>query len=421
MPANPTSSSPSQPVRITPLGEDRRDELLDLDQWAFAFSDDIADTATALLGFEWDRTVGAELDGQLAGVSSVFSLQMPVPGGEVPTAGLTWVGVHPQHCRRGVLSAMVRHHLHTVHEAGREPVSALWAAEAAIYGRFGYGLAAFAMRMTLPRGAGLRSVPGADGLRVRLLKADPDAHTDVVHEVFEAVRRDRPGMMSRRGGLARKALSDPPHWREGAESLRLLLVCDADDRPRGYALFRRKESWDDAGPAGEVRVREAHAVDAAAARVLWGRLTDLDLMARVRTDMRPVDDGLLHLLTDTRSAQARVFDGLWVRLVDVAEALARRRYSRPVDVVLDVRDPLCPWNARRWRLVGGPDVASCEATSAPADLEMDVEALGAAYLGGPTLTSLAAAGRVTELRAGALASASAALAWPVAPYCGWVF
>lgn len=416
-----SASRPPDGLRLVPLGEDRRNDLLHVDQWAFAFDDTDMDPEPALLGYEWDRTVGAELDGELAGVHSVYSLDLPVPGGEVPAAGLTWVGVHPQHRRRGVLRQMIAHHLSAVHEVAREPVSALWAAEAPIYGRFGYGLATFGMRMTLRRRAALHDVPGSEELRVTLHHADPDRHTDAVHRVFDAVREGRPGMVSRRGGLARKMLADPPRWREGGESLRLLLVEDAGGEPRGYALFRRKEKWDDAGPDGEVLVREAQALDAPAWRVLWGRLTDLDLMGSVRTDIRPTDDPLLHLLVDVRAARTRMWDGLWVRLVDVGEALSRRRYGSAVDVVLDVRDPVCGWNAGRWRLAGDSGGAGCEPTTNAADLRLDVQTLGSAYLGGQTLRALAAAGRVEELTTGSLDAASAAFAWPVAPYCGWVF
>ncbi len=110
-----------------------------------------------------------------------------------------------------------------------------------------------------------------------------------------------------------------------------------------------------------------------------------------------------------------------MRLVDVPAALSGRRYATDVEVVLEVSDGLCPWNERRWLLKGSADGAGCTATSAPADLALDVRELAAAYLGGSSLTALAAAGLVTELRPGALQEASAAFTWPVAPYCGWVF
>jgi hypothetical protein len=99
-----------------------------------------------------------------------------------------------------------------------------------------------------------------------------------------------------------------------------------------------------------------------------------------------------------------------------------------VDVVIDVADGLFAENTGRWRLrtagpagaAAGPG-ASCERTSAPADLALPVRALGAAYLGGTRLGALAAAGLVTEMRPGALAALSAALSWDPAPWCPAVF
>jgi hypothetical protein len=72
-------------------------------------------------------------------------------------------------------------------------------------------------------------------------------------------------------------------------------------------------------------------------------------------------------------------------------------------------------------VIGGPDKASCDRTDDEADLVLDVRELGAAYLGGSTLTALAGAGLVAERRPGALEAAARAFAWPVAPVCGWGF
>ncbi|MFG2140844.1 sterol carrier protein domain-containing protein [Streptomyces sp. NPDC048650] len=60
--------------------------------------------------------------------------------------------------------------------------------------------------------------------------------------------------------------------------------------------------------------------------------------------------------------------------------------------VLDVEDPFCPWNTGRHRLRADGDLVTCDRTTAPADLHVSVSALGAAFLGGTTPASLAAAG-----------------------------
>ncbi len=140
-------------------------------------------------------------------------------------------------------------------------------------------------------------------------------------------------------------------------------------------------------------------------------------------DLRPADDPLLYQLHDSRRARVRVVDNLWVRIIDLPGALARRAYSSPVDVVLEVTDELLPANAGRWRLrAGGPGGgADCARTDEPADIALDVRELGAAYLGGTRLAALAAAGLVAELRPGAVGSLSTAMSWDPAPWCPRIF
>jgi predicted acetyltransferase len=407
---------------VRPLSEADADAVFDVDLWAFGFDPQYADYDAARAFLEWDRVAGAFLGDRLAGIHAVLSLEMPVPGGaSVRAGGLTWVGVHPELRRRGLLGAMMRHHLDAVRNAG-ETVSILYAAEPAIYGRFGYGLATQDVKLTVGRGAALRDVPGADDVTVSFETADIAKHKDLVVEVFDRARAVRPGWASRPGTALRESIfsTRAPHLRQ-SEPQRLLIARDAAGDVRGYAFFVRKLDWGNAGSNGTTRVSEVVALDATAARALWGRLLDLDLQAKVEIGRRPQDDPLLHLLVDSRAAAPTLLDGLWLRVVDLPAALAARRYSAELDVVLEVTDALLPANAGRWRVKGGPDAACCERTDDEPDLALDVRDLGAAYLGGTTLPALAAAGLLTEHRPGALARAAAGFAWPVAPYCGWSF
>jgi predicted acetyltransferase len=111
-----------------------------------------------------------------------------------------------------------------------------------------------------------------------------------------------------------------------------------------------------------------------------------------------------------------VFDGLWVRLVDVQRALAARTYESEVDVILGIDDEFCPWNAGAWRLLGGPAGATCERTDQEPDLVVDVRELGAVYLGRPSLARLGAAGLVDLRTPGALATTSRAFATERLPW-----
>lgn len=405
------------------LGPDRLPDVLEIDRWAFPTSDSLEDLLALPSPLAWDRTRGVTLTGrpdQLVALRSSYPFgRCPVPGGRLRVAGLTWVGVHPQWRRRGLLTAMIGEHIAHCRERA-EPVSLLFAAEAGIYGRFGYGLASRQVNLTLPRRAALREVPGTDGLEIRIEKVSAERHGDLIARLHGAV--ERPGWVTRETPeLAAMWLCDAPILRPGAEDQRILIV-ERDGEPVGYALFRRKIDWAQAGPQGTVNVNEAVASDPAVAHVLWSRLLDLDLTGEITSGTLAVDDPLLSLLVDVRSGRATEKDNLWARIIDLPAALAGRQYQADIEVVLDVADALVPDNAGRWRLTAsafGP--ASVHRTDADADLAVDVRELGAAYLGGTSLTELAAAGQVHELRPGTLYPAATAFGWPLAPLASWVF
>src|SRR6185369_11464910 len=131
----------------------------------------------------------------------------------------------------------------------------------------------------------------------------------------------------------------------------------------------------------ELRVLEALGTTPEALRDVWAYLLAIDWIATTKSSLLPPDHALFMLLATPRRMRYRMGDGLWVRLVDVGAALSGRAYPEDGELVLEVRDELCPWNERRWRLAGGV----AEPTEAPADLALDVATLGAAYLGGMSL------------------------------------
>lgn len=111
-----------------------------------------------------------------------------------------------------------------------------------------------------------------------------------------------------------------------------------------------------------------------------------------------------------RAVGVKSVDSLWLRLIDVGAALRARGYSSACDVVLDVMDPVCPWNQHAWRLtVDDRGVATCVPTADDADVRLPVESLGAAFLGSRTIATRAQEGLVTELTQGSVRRLSRAM------------
>ena len=417
------------PYPIRPVSSDEFDGFHAVDMHAFNSSPLTGeDRERDVARIEFDRTLAA-FDGPVqVGTAGAYSFQLTVPGSRtLPAAGVTWVAVLPSHRRRGVLTSLMRRQLADIRERG-EPVAVLWASEATIYPRYGYGRAMWHADLTLYRGEGAlaRQVPVDGGLRLRI--AEPAAVRPELAKVYEAVLASRPGFIARNEAWWQSAVFDPVDERQGASPLHCVLAED-DGGPRGYALYSGVNSWDaeTALPDGVVTVRELVCADPAASASVSADLLGRDLITEFRLRRRPVDDPLLYQLADPRRARPRLKDALWARIIDVPGALAGRRYSAPVDTVIDVRDNLVPSNAGRWRLTTAEPAAadrngleaSCvpAAASAPADLALDIAALGAAYLGGTPLGALAGAGLVAERRAGAVRKLSAAMSWDPAPWC----
>ena len=394
-------------------------------------------TEDSLAELDFERTRGAELTSPtprlgarpgsgtpLVGVYASWAMAVTAPGPRgaltrLAMNGLTWVGVHPDHRRRGILRQMMVDHLHTAHDHG-EAVAGLQAAEPAIYGRFGYGAASLDVTLTVGRGtefdAGKELDASAQQVSTHFVPAGTPEAMEVIQRAHLAAADHTLGAVTRNDSMAGVWFRDHPTARGSKEPLQAMFATRGEDLT-GYALFRRDSNWgDDNLPSGKVVVREIGATDPASLLALARRLVDFDLTSTVSVQGRGIDDPLLWWAGGPRQVGLRAGDSLWVRLVDVDKALTARGYAGAVDLVLDVTDTVCPWNQRRWRLTAGDDgVGRCLPTDAEADLRLPVAALGAAYLGSRPIAAQAAAGVVTELRPGAAAALSRAMRGDVEP------
>jgi predicted acetyltransferase len=370
---------------------------------------------------EIDRTLAAFDRGRIVGTAGAGSWELTVPGPAiVPAATITAVAVLPTHRRRGVLTALMARQLDDVLDRG-EAVAVLTASESIIYGRFGYGLATWAMAFAIDRlHAGLARPVGVDG---RVVMLDKDEAAKRIPDLYEELRHRHLGALSRPPGWWADYFRDPEDDRYGASSRFYALHESDTGEADGFVAYRVKKSWmDDGVPAGETQVYELYGAGPAVRTALWQFCLGVDLTATLSCSNAPIDEPLRWMLSDPRRLRVTgVADWLWARLVDIPAALGARRYTSPVRLVLDVEDSFKPHNTGRYELVAGPDGAECQRTDSEPDLALSVADLGALYLGGVGCTALARAGRIEERRPGALAAGDALFTTADAPWCSTEF
>ncbi len=355
-----------------PEGEDEASELLS--QMAKVWEPD-----RALIAIDGDRIVGT---------LGTFSFEMTVPGGSLPVAGTSMVTVQVTHRRQGVLSAMMRAHLEEAVTHG-DAAAALWASDSAIYGRFGYGMAAWSSEIEIDR-----THVAFHRLAVEPAPVEPvevDELRGPAAEIYDRLRREVPGMVAHSEGWWDRIFRDRPHLRRGATKARHGLVVE-EGTPTGWVRYRLKDTEGHGHPAQDVIVSQMYATTPGAWSGLWTHVLSHDFGRTIRADLRSVDDPIHSLLRGVRRARTSVSDGLWFRILDVKKTLEGRSFGVEGRLGLDVKDPLGIANGRySLEFEGsGTTVNRTDAT----EIEIDIEDLSALTLGGRSAIQLALAGRI---------------------------
>jgi len=367
---------------------------------------------------ERERTRCAFDHGEMVGTSGAFSLELTVPGGVVPCAGTSFVTVMATHRRRGILRAMMDALLDDAAARG-EPISALWASEAAIYGRFGYGPATDAVEVAISRSEHPLHRLAPHPAAVEFV--DADEARALFPAIFEQLRPLRPGFSARSDlWWEDRHFHEPAPPPQGATSQRYAVARDDAGSPTGYVRYRMKAKWEEHRPASEIQVGEMMCLTPEAAAGLWQLLLTHDLVATVVAHDLPTDAALFGLVADLRSVRRIHHDGLWVRVLDVPAALGARRYRTSGSFVFEVSDPLGRVDGVYRLDIDDDGTARCAPTDAAADLRMDLEDLGAAYLGRPRFAAALRTGRLHG-DAEAAAAADVAFSWDPAPWCPELF
>ncbi|MFB9376333.1 GNAT family N-acetyltransferase [Kineococcus gynurae] len=333
-----------------------------------------------------------------------FDTDLTLPGGSaLPVNAVSAVTVAATHRRRGILTTMMRADLAAARDRG-VAVSALFAAEAGIYARFGFGPATRSAPLTLA------------SPRVRFREDAPVGGTVELHEPGEvgaelrAVQeRTRRG---RAGGLSRSRAWWQHTTRPGGfpAATRVVLHRDEDGEPDGYALSEGIPAWDHEVSNARMVVPQLLAATPEAYCGILETLASTDLVRSVELADRPLDDPLPWLLVDERAVTSGpVRDALWLRVLDAPAALSARSWWGTGEAVVEVVDETPEaFAAGTLRIAveeSGRDAegwarAEVTPTTADPDVRLGADALAALLLGGSDVMTLAAAGRAGGTRSG---------------------
>ncbi|MGN6107594.1 MAG: GNAT family N-acetyltransferase, partial [Kofleriaceae bacterium] len=328
----------------------------------------------------------AAFDGaSIVATAGAFDLQLGLPGGgALPTSGLTAVTVRPTHRRRGLLRRLIDVHLEDARRRGL-PASALWASEAGIYRRFGYGLAAESDAMSISQASTLGFLAPHDPDALEMI--DEARARELLPGIYERAIAQRPGALRRDDVWWReRRFLENGHTRQGA-SRRRHVVARRGDQLVGYVVYRQRPGFTDGLWSGRTEINELLAVDTRAAASLWRFVLDIDLSPNVSWWNAPVDDPLPWLVADPRRVQRHRSDTLWLRIEDVAATLAARRYASDGALCFAVE-------GAAWDLVVEDGRARCAPTTRAPQLRLDRPTLGTLYLGTAPASWLARAGLI---------------------------
>jgi predicted acetyltransferase len=349
---------------------------------------------------ELDRSWVADDGGKIVGTITGHTFDFTMPGGSAtPLAGLTLVSVIPTHHRRGILTKLMKKFDGDCRERG-EAFSGLFASEAAIYGRFGFGAATRMAQLTVDvdRAHGLRELDLPGSIRWGRM----EDNVDEVADIFERTRPLRAGEVVRP-----RHMLDAMVRRAGRSKQPVFVaIHDGPDGADGYAIYRIESKWVDHTAQNELSIAELTG-NGAVRIALWRFLLELDMVRTVIDRNARVDEPIHDVFTDPRQVRITgVYDQLQLRILDPKAALAARAYNCDGHLRIGI-------GASTFDLTVEDGKPAVKRVRADADVDITPRGLAMAFLGDRSFRSLAQSGQAildpdTALLADAVFSTSPA-------------
>ena len=399
-------------IEFRSLRADEFDQLGRLTSYVYGgnYGDGADNTVTRSTRPEW--TLCAFDGTRLVSSFATIPFTMRANGTAIPLGGISAVGTLPEYRRQGLVRRITTQAFADMREQG-QAVAALWASQAAIYQRYGYAMASVLRNYRVDT-ADIGFHDGdAGGSRVERL--DPTAGYDFIKQVYIRFIADRMCYLHRARPLW---LNNALDQDDAGAPIHIALSRDAAGEPDGYAVYTlRTGRRDHASRGQELAIRDLAWLTPTAYRSLWSFIARHDLVGSVRWNNAPADDPAVEFFMEPRLLHTRDQEGFWLRIVDVAGALAGRGWDADGEISLGIaEDSLAPWNPGSYRLTVAGGTAEVGRANGSTELNLSVKALALLYSGRRSARELAAWGMVEGAPA-ALRRADALFATSHAPHC----
>lgn len=321
----------------------------------------------------WIEQLGAEnlrvvrRGGRVAATLGILPLGHWLGGANVRTAGVTLVGVAPEHRGGGVGVHLLRETLREAHASGY-PLSTLYPSTLGFYRRSGYERAGSFVIYELPLAA-LDPRARDDRLEIVPVTAGDEGARAELRRVYDETARRTAGNLDRAAFNWWRALEP---YQQTARVYRAA----RDGRTEGYISFTQ------AGRDDPLRILDLRMLTRAAGERLLAFLAGHRSMAdRIQWSGGGSNDPLVALLPEQKHKQIASYDWL-LRIVDARGALEARGYLPGLDAELhlDLRDDLLPVNHGRFTLRVSDGRAEVH-QGGDGRLRLDIRGLAALYTG----------------------------------------
>jgi len=372
---------------------------------------------------ELDRLVAAVDTGseRIVGTGGADSYSLTVHGGAVvPMAGVAYMTTSVTHRRQGAFSGMMTQ----IHDEARERgdiVSGLWASQAHLYSRFDYGIGVNSYDWEIdPRFGSFSHSPISDdnNSEAHVYFVDANEAAVILPGIYEQMRQQIVGSVDRNPGRWRYQLFDEERVRDGASAL-FFAICEEGREQTGYVAYRMRRKGDT--DMGVLEIVEQVSLTDTAHATMWRFLLNFDLVGKITATNRPADDPLWWMLADPRRLNRTSHDALWVRLLDIPNALEARTYNADGQIKIGLISESQPAEAGTYVIDIDDSQASVKKTTDKPDVMMTPADLSVIYMGGAKPGPLVEAGRIDIITTGSLAKLHSMFSTDSAPWCAHYF